>query len=448
MKNFILILALLTGSLFNFAFGQSDKSGQLTDKYGKDKDACGRNYTIYYEQYRVKNYVDAIPFWQKTIEICPAFSANLWKSGEKMYRYKISKSENPEEKENLVDSLLWILDQRIQYFGTDLKYGEGYLIGKKGVALITLKKESSSEAYQYLKKSTQIEQIKSKADVVLHYMKASVSLYSDGELNEIDVLQDYESCMQIIDENLLRKPGDRNFTAVKDAVASTFLKSGAADCKALVSLFSKQFHDNKSDENWINKVERQLKASGCTDQDFYLDVAVAKLDLFPEGNKAHNLAQFLMKRESFESAINYLLLSLDYGVDETEQAEVYYELAYLYYSHLRKFPEARDFAKKATLLNPEWGDPYLLIGKIYIDARSAAFNDSFEQTAVLWAAIDQFSIAQEQDPNVNEKAKDLISTYSAYFPLKETLFFHTLKSGDSYKIKSWINEMTTVRSRD
>ena len=93
MKNIILILTILTGSLFNFTFGQVDKSGNLTDKYGTDKDACGRNYTIYYEQYRLQNYDEAIPFWQKTIEICPAFSANLWKNGEKMYREKISKSE-------------------------------------------------------------------------------------------------------------------------------------------------------------------------------------------------------------------------------------------------------------------------------------------------------------------------------------------------------------------
>ena len=438
----------MTGSLFSFAYGQSDKSGELTDKFGSDKDACGRNYTIYYEYYRLKNYDEAIPFWQKTIEICPAFSSTLWKNGEKMYRKKISLSKNPADKLILADSLLWILDQRINYFGTDLKYGKGYLLGKKGVAAAKFKNESTSQAYKYLKESTKIEQTNSKPDVVLVLMKTSVKLYSEGELSEIEILQNYELCMQIVDENLLRKPGDKSFNTVKEYVESAFLKSGAADCDVLISLFSKQFPDKKSDINWINKVERQLKNSGCTEQDFYIDIAIAKLDINQEGDKAHNLAQFLLKREDFDQAIKYLLLSLDFGIDEQEQSEVYYELAYLYYNHLNKLQEARDLAKKATVLNPNWGDPYLLIGKIYIDARSAAFNDTFEQNTVLWAAIDQFSIAKQKDPKVNEKAKGLISTYSAYFPLKETLFFHTLKSGDKYEIKGWINESTTVRSRD
>ena len=254
--------------------------------------------------------------------------------------------------------------------------------------------------------------------------------------------------MNIIDANLINSPNDRYFTMAREGVESLFLKSGAADCDALVSVYSMQFEKQKTDLEWINKAERQLKRSACSDHNFYTQILAAKWELDPSGDLAHKLAQLMMKQNRPIEAIDYLNFSLEQELPSEELSRVYYELAYLTYTHHKMFQQARDYAKKASELNPDWGDPLILIGKIYIDARSAAFNDSFEQTTVLWAAIDQFAKAGEVDPETHIKAKDLIETYSAYFPLKETLFFHTLKTGDKYKVEGWINEMTTVRSRD
>lgn len=442
MKLWFTILAFMISGFLIPGVAQSG------DRFGGDKEACGRNYTIYYELYKLKNYKEAIPYWQKTVEICPRFSLTLWKNGEKMYLYKIKNSDNEDEIDVLVDSLLWIYDQRMLYFGDDKRSGTGYVIGRKGLVILHHRKSEADKAYNLLSESIKIDGTKSKADIILTYMQVSRFLYAEGVLNSENVLNDFETCMNIIEENLLLDPGSTNFNKAKNGVEQHFTKSGAADCDALINLYSKQFETKKDDNGWLSKIARQLKRTGCADGDFYMDISLAQFELNPNGEDAHNLAKKFLQSEDFTDALSFLMISLDLGVEDNEKAHVYYELAYVQFSQLKDFKKARDYARKAIEIRPNWGDLYLLIGKIYIDARTTAFTEDFDQATVFWAAIDQFAMAKKVDPEVSDKAKELIRTYSAHFPKTETLFYYALKKGDKYQIKGWINEKTTVRGID
>ena len=125
-----LSITLLSGGLL----------AQTSDKFGSDPDACKRNYSIYKEFYKQQNYKDALPAWNETISICPKFNRGIWSDGEKMFKERIDKSEDQVKKEELIDSLMWIYDQRIEYFGNDPRYPEGYILGNKGIALLKYRK--------------------------------------------------------------------------------------------------------------------------------------------------------------------------------------------------------------------------------------------------------------------------------------------------------------------
>lgn len=436
---------ILTILLSVFVVSVNAQSG---DRFGGNKEACGRNYTIYYELYRMKNYTDAIPFWQKTIEICPKFSLTLWKNGEKMYVDKIKNTAASPKREILLDSLLWIYDQRILHFGNDKRAGKGYVIGRKGLATHNYRKSDADKAYNLLTQSIKIEGNNSKADIILTFMQVSRHLYTEGILNPEDVLIDFEICMSIIDDNLLRDPSGKNFKLAKEGVEKHFTKSGAANCDALISVYIKQFDRNKTNSEWLAKISRHLKTSGCTDSEFYMDLYLARFAMSPEGGDAHNLAQRYIKAANYKDAESFLIMSLDLGVEDNEKAQVFYELAYLEFTHFKDYKKARDYARKAIEIRPNWGAPYLLIGKVYIEARTSAFSDNFDQLTVFWVAIDQFAKAKNVDPLVNDKALLLINTYSRHLPKTETLFYYALKKGDAYLVKAWINEKTTVRARD
>lgn len=417
------------------------------DKFGSDPELCKRSYTLYKEFHRQKNYRDALPYWRKTIEVCPKFSTSVWSDGEKMFKSRIESTEDLVEKEVLIDSLMWIYDQRVNYFGNNPRYPEGYILGNKGVALLDYRKEDTKTGYDILKKSIELQDKASKPPVVLVFMQASRQLFSDGLIDAAQVLKDYEMAMNVVDTNLKDNPKDKLWQTAKNGIETHFTKSGAADCDALVALYEPLFDANQTDEEWLKKISRQLRKAGCTDSDLYVATSEAQYAINPDADAGHNLAVMFMRQEDFDKAKEYLEAAIEIGQESDELADMYYELAQINFSHFKEYRKARQLALKAIEARPNWGDPYILIGNIYITVRSDVFSDDFDQATVFWAAVDKFAQAKRVDPEMADKASDMIRQYSKYFPNNELVFFHTLKEGDKYTVGGWINETTTVRAR-
>ncbi len=419
---------------------------QNSDKFGSDRAACTRNYSIYKEFFKQKSYSDALPAWNKTIEICPMFNRGLWSDGEKMFKQRIEETEDQIRKEELIDSLLWIYDSRIKYFGTDPRYPEGYILGNKGIAILKYRPSEVQLGYSTLAKSIELQKTKTYAAILLTYMQASRQLFNDGFIDAEKVLADYETVMSITDEVLSKTPDDADFQTAKDNIELHFTKSGAADCEALTNLYTKQFEENKNDAVWLKKITNQLRRAGCSDGQLFYDAAEALFVLNPDSDAAHNLAAMFLNQQDFDQAKEYLEKSIELGQDSEELADMYYELALLNYSQFKDYQTSRTLARKAIELRPNWGNPYILIGQVYVASRESTFSDPFDRSTVFWVAVDQFIMAKNKDPEAKAKANDLINQFSKYFPNNEVVFFHTLKEGDPYKVEGWINENTTVRS--
>ena len=74
-------------------------------------------------------------------------------------------------------------------------------------------------------------------------------------------------------------------------------------------------------------------------------------------------------------------------------------------------------------------------------------DNEFEKSCVFWAAVDKFARAKSVDPTLSDEASDLVSKYSEYFPNVEDAFFYGFENGQEYTVGCWINERTTVRTR-
>lgn len=433
-----------------FAFVMMFAGGLVTaqdDKFGSDTKLCQRSYTLYKEFHRQKNYSDALPYWNTTIKVCPKFSSGIWSDGIKMFKVRIKETEDLVEREVLIDSLLWIYDRRVEYFGNNPRFPEGYILGNKGVAILQYRKEDVMAGYETLKRSIELRGKASKPPVILTYMQASRQLFVDGLIDPADVLEDYEMVMNVVDANLKDKPNDVLYNRAKNGIETHFAKSGAADCDALVDLYQPLFEENIMDEDWLNKISKQLRRAGCTDSELFSATAEALYAVNPDAEAGHNLAIMFMRQEEFDKGADYLEKAIEIGQDSDELGDMYYELAHITFSHYKENRSARQLALQAIATRPNWGLPYILIGQIYIQSREEIYTDSFDRSTVFWAAIDKFARAKRVDPEVADKANDMIRQYSKFFPNNEVVFFHALKDGDSYKIGGWINETTTVRSR-
>jgi len=304
-----------------------------------------------------------------------------------------------------------------------------------------------SKGYEALKQSVDLEKDNSNAAVILTLMKATKELYSAGIVDAEEVINNFSTCMSIAQANLLKTPDDGDYLKATTGIEQYLISSKAADCSILVKIFSDQFQENIKNSEWLEKTLALLKSTGCIETELYTQSTEALFIITPTANSAHKLANMYFMDGNYKKAVDYLEKGVALGDDSEERASMYYELAYIHYTQFKDYVKSRDYALKASEIRPNWGDPYILIGKMYIDDRQSVSNEVFEQDAVFWAAVDKFILAKKVDPEQSSRVNELILQYSKYFPINETVFMWTLEDGKDYRVGGWINENTKVRSR-
>ncbi|MFC2118371.1 tetratricopeptide repeat protein [Bacteroidota bacterium] len=435
----IVFVLLLAGISFSFS--------ALAQPNSKNNDLCKRYYSIYKVFYDIKEYDEAQNAWNSILAECPSFSPNIYINGVKMIKFRIKRETDIVIKEQLVDTLLMLYDMRIIHFGDAPKYPEGYILGEKGHDILKYRMENVEEAYNILLKSINLQGDKSKAHVILSFMLSSRELYKLNLISEEEVIDNYSKCMEIAEANISEKSENSSYISAKEGIEKHFTRSGAADCEALTNLFEKKFVKDPGDLKLLKKITSYLIKYKCTDSQLFFDVTEATYSIEPSSETAHNIARRYIIKENYDKAFEYLEKSIDLETSEVKKSLYYYELSQLYYIQKADYKTARLYANKSIEMNPDWGAPYILIGKIYISSYNEFSEDDFIKSTVFWTAIDKFITAKSVDKSVEDEASDLIRQYSEYFPSAKNIFFNTLKVGDLYHVKGWINEKTRIRAR-
>jgi hypothetical protein len=117
------------------------------------------------------------------------------------------------------------------------------------------------------------------------------------------------------------------------------------------------------------------------------------------------------------------------------------------YSYKKSYAQAKSAALKAVGLKKEWGAPYMLIGDCYAQSSSTCDDGELGRYGVYWAAVDQDKKAKAVDGSLASVANKKIASISSRFPETKDVFFFGKKNGDSYTVKCWINESTTIKTK-
>tara|TARA_A100001234_G_scaffold65318_1_gene56900 strand:+ start:58 stop:1365 length:1308 start_codon:yes stop_codon:yes gene_type:complete len=408
-------------------------------KYGKDEQACKENISVFREYCKQKNYEDALNPWRWAYENCPASYATIYKNGPKIIKAQIKKY--PENKNEYVDTLMMIFDQRIKYgFGK-----EGYILGLKGYELFFADKNRAEEAYQILKTSINMDNNTSSVQAVYAYMKATIYLQKKGIKSKEDVLSTYSIVSEIVDYNIKNESKTtKNFIKYSEKIEDMF--TPYANCEDIISLYTEKFQTSKEDIDLLKRIEKILTEKECVKNQLYLDVLSVLQDVDESFSYEIKLASAFFANGYFlksSNAFNKILQN--YDLEENLKARTMLDYA----NSLRmekKYSQAISQTIKALQIKPDWGEAYLLQGNIYVSGAKSCGND-FEQTTVYWIAVDCF-VKAKSDDKVKDIAVKSINTYSKYFPNKETCFFNGVQSGEKYTIGCWINQTTLARTID
>ena len=432
MKLRIALLTLMiaiTGS----SFAQEDMP-----KFGKDSLKCIEKLSLYAEYYKQKNYVDALPHWRYVFFNCPKSRKSIYIRGEKIFMTMANDAETPEAKKAYADSLQMILAQRIQYFGE-----EGYVKGKMGLFMYKYKNADLERINKVLGQS--IDKMKAESNPNVLYTKFLViaKLYNDKKRTKEDVINSYDEISTYIDQ-IIAKGGDnvKKGETAKSNIEKIF--GPFANCEDLGNIYGPKVKENPNDTVLLKKVIGLLSKKECYDVPFYLDAVVKLHEAGPKPGYATAIGKLYYKKGDVSTSMKYMKEAVDLEKSDEEKAKLNLDIAKIYFKDLKDYGSARSFARKAAGQNPKWGEPYILIGDIYVSSANSC-DDQKDKWAVYWAAADKYGRAKSIDANFSEIATKKINKYSTYYPEKGEAFFHGLNAGDSYTITCWLGETTTVR---
>ncbi|MDD4108811.1 MAG: hypothetical protein PHH93_08840, partial [Prolixibacteraceae bacterium] len=270
-----------TGDVFDFAFdGKMPAEGQVeevggdvilksSDELIRDQDRDYMNeLSLYIEFYKQENYKSALPHWNTIYNKYPKSTPNVYIHGANMYESFIENAETPEERSKQIDALMKLYDKRIKYFGE-----KGYVMGRKATAWLNYKlntdnppegdalKEVLNKGYEWLSISLTEQGEKTELPVFVLLMQTTRSLFLLGELPKETVVTNYDLCNNNL-EQLLANCDDQEIsktaTDVKNNIEDIFGASGAADCEALINIFTPQFEEKSTDIEFIKGMLRRL----------------------------------------------------------------------------------------------------------------------------------------------------------------------------------------------
>jgi tetratricopeptide (TPR) repeat protein len=305
------------------------------------------------------------------------------------------------------------------------------------------------EAYQLLSESVKEGGESSQPAVLAVYMTTTVAMFKDNEINAEQVVDNYTSITDLLNKQLANPKMAKYknmLTDLSGKIEELFARSGAADCETLDKIFRPQLEEHKEDIEWLKRVSRLLAGGSCEDMELLYKVSEFQHKLEPSGSSAYGLARMYLKSGDTDRAIEYYKEAISLTDDNKQKSEYYYQLGLIQLSQ-QSYVAARSNALKAIDLRPDWGQPYMLIGKAYAASANSIGNDEFSHKTAYWAAVDKFIRAKSVDPEAAKEANELIGVYKAHFPATDEIFFQGLEVGGTYTVGGWIGEPTKIRTK-
>ena len=405
-------------------------------------------YSIYREFFKKELYSEAYPSWKKIYEQAPGFRQQTFYDGITYYSDLIQKTTDNSLRQNYIDTLFAVYNKGIGCHGEN-----AYILGKQGIDLLKYGKNTDiPQARIALEKNLNLTGDDEFPYYIQTYFKLLISQLGKDGITEEFVVSKYDELSVIVDKNIA-KPNSKylqSFKDVKVVLDDLFTqnfadKSNPDDCAKLLEIFLKKYHANPNDLETIKNV--YTKTKGCADSALNVELLQKLNKLAPNYTYATRLANIYIKYKQYDTAIALYQNALAVETDTTKKGDLNYYLAFMKYAK-EDFTAARDYAKEAIKYDSTNSRAYNLIAIMYLSSGPLCGpGTGFQSQIVLWPAFDYFNkvIALNNDTEIVAEAKKYIADYTQYLPTKADIQTRKLKVGDSYTVKCWINEVTSVK---
>lgn len=419
-------------------------------------DEVETNYVLYRDFLRVNDWDRAFGLWKKVYAVAPAADGRrntVYADGIRFYEYFISQTQDSARIDAYVDTIFMVYDE------IDRCYPEGgYISARKAFDLYYKypHRAGRREAYDLFKKAIDTDGINTPDFVINPFAALLVELYDAGEISRDEAHKYQEMAMKVLQEGLKTCKGKacerwkiiEEYAPVRLEYFETV--EGFYSCDYYMDKYYPEFEANQEDCDVVRTVYSRLKWGGCPESDerFRRLIRIGNENCRPEPGPAE-LAFQLLKDAKYPESIEAFQKAIEAESDVSKKAAYALTIAKIYNVHLRNFPRARQWALQAADIRSGWGEPYILIGRLYASSGPLCGpGRGWDSQVVTWPAIDMWAKAKAVDPSVAAEANKWIARYSQYMPNREDVFIRNLKAGDTYYVGCWIQVTTTIRTSD
>ena len=441
MKKFVLLISVAAMALL----GSSKVSAQ--GKYGPDSTECIKYLSYYTEYYKQKNYDAALPNWRQAYKYCPPTARySMLSDGTTLLRNLIQKNQNnPVYKEQLVDSLMTIYNQRVQYWP---KYATSSL-NNKALDMYNYMKDEPAKLLEGLTDVISQTKEQTRPNIFLFQLNTAVDLYKKGMLDPETVINIYETGVQYLGQVKPKNDVEaRSIEKTQTDFESIFITSQVASCDNLIALFTPRYEADPQNLDLSKNIVKMMSATeGCMDNDLFLNAVQSVYNLEPSYTSAYYLYKLYSSRADFDNAVKYMEEAINYAEsDAVTDAGYYFELAAFCFKNAKNV-KAYESAQKAAELDPAVaGQAYMLMGTIW--GSTVCGGNEVEKRAPYWVAVDFMTKAKNADPALAEEANNYIRQYANYYPAASEAFMYDVVDGQSYTVScGGLRAVTTVRTQ-
>jgi hypothetical protein len=436
-----------------------DPNGCITwNEIGAAKaDRVTDNYNIYRDRIKSKNFQAAYPLWKNVYETSPKANGRIdyvFRDGLKIYTNFFENTSDTILQAKYGDTMAMIYEKALICFPEKKSYylskqGFEYYYKYKGRA-------TDEEIYTMLKTAVEIDKNESRVSTIIPLSSLNYRLYAEEKIGIEDARGVMENVNEIVKHNVEFTENKKEKNAWTQVEQYTLELSdryensqGFYDCDYFITKYYSAYETSPDNCEVIEDLYRKLKRSGCEAENPKL---VALADAYRSKCRTVNpdllCGKEALENDQFSKAIECYERYVSSTENPEQKASFLLRIAKIHYAHTRQFSKARAAAQDAMKYKSNWGEPLILIGKLYASSGPLCGpGTGFDSQVVCWPAIDKWNEAKRVDPSVAAEANNLVVRYAKYMPSKADIFSRPdIKEGSTFTVKCWIQETTKVRA--
>ncbi len=427
-----------------------------------NRDEIETAYVLYRDAFKAGKYDEAFRLWEKAFEAAPAANGKVsyqFDDGIYMYHLKYDKASET-EKEAIYQKIMKLYDSKSSCFGYALEnntrkaFDSYYYFSAYS---------DRDEIFNLFKNCIDAEKLNTPSYVLNPFAELLVEKYFEHKsisTAETQVL--VATIKDIIDHAALADEQETDWAEISEYVTDQLglfeQVKGFYNCAYYKNKYLQDMDSEKLACALMDSIHELVLWAECSESDEWVKtfemarIKQCKPMIYPDVqtknvNTCAKEAYEAFERKEYLRAIDKYACAFEEQDDLDKKAAYALVISKMYFGLDKpNYAKSRMWAEQAASYKPNWGAPYILIGKLYASSgKACSEGDVFKSQIVTWPAIDMFIKAKKEDPNVSEEANRLIVFYSKYMPSYDEVFSRELPLGATYKVGCWINRNTTVR---